>query len=151
VTAQPTLLAHHCTEAGLSQKAIDYWLAAGRQAWSRSMLAEAAALLRRGLTLITSLDENRWRQERELNLQIALGQALMASQGWGTEQMSAAYARAHQLAVTLNRPRELLIALQAEFQHQISRAELKRASELAAELRAYGEVSNDVLARVLGY
>jgi predicted ATPase len=25
VAAQPALIAHHCTEAGLSEKAIDYW------------------------------------------------------------------------------------------------------------------------------
>jgi predicted ATPase len=49
VTAQPALLAHHCEEAGLAEKAVAYWLAAGRQAWGRSMVAEAVALLRRGL------------------------------------------------------------------------------------------------------
>jgi hypothetical protein len=37
VAAQPALLAHHCTEAGLTEKAIAYWLAAGRQAWGRSI------------------------------------------------------------------------------------------------------------------
>src|SRR5262249_6365826 len=42
VTAQPALLAHHCTEAGLTEKAAASWFAAGRQAWGRSMLAEAA-------------------------------------------------------------------------------------------------------------
>jgi predicted ATPase len=49
VAVQPALLAHHCEQAGLGEKAIDYWLTAARQAWSRSMLAEAVALLRRGL------------------------------------------------------------------------------------------------------
>jgi predicted ATPase len=32
VTAQPTLMAQHCTEAGLSDKAVGYWLKAGQQA-----------------------------------------------------------------------------------------------------------------------
>ena len=36
MAAQPALLAHHCTEAGLTEKAVEYWLAAGRQAWGRS-------------------------------------------------------------------------------------------------------------------
>jgi len=49
VAAQPALLARHCTEAGLTEQAIAYWLAAGRQAWGRSAAAEAVALLRRGL------------------------------------------------------------------------------------------------------
>jgi len=49
--AQPALLAHHCTEACLIEKAVDYWLAAGRQAWARSAAAEAVALLHRGLVI----------------------------------------------------------------------------------------------------
>ena len=36
VVAQPALLARHCEEGGLTDKAVDYWLAAGRQAWGRS-------------------------------------------------------------------------------------------------------------------
>ncbi len=49
VAAQPALLAHHCTEAGLTEKAVQFWLAAGRLAWGRSAIAEAVALLQRGV------------------------------------------------------------------------------------------------------
>jgi predicted ATPase len=49
VAAQPALLAHHCEEAGLTEKAVEYWLAAGRRAWERSATAEAVGLLRRGV------------------------------------------------------------------------------------------------------
>jgi predicted ATPase len=41
VAAQPALLAHHCTEADLTEKAIEYWSAAGQQAWRRWAAAEA--------------------------------------------------------------------------------------------------------------
>src|SRR5262249_32094805 len=74
VAAQPALLAHHCSEAGLTEKAIDYWLAAGRQAWARSAAAEVLALLHRGLALVSALPDTPPRQERELDLQIALRQ-----------------------------------------------------------------------------
>ena len=47
VTAQPALLAHHCAEAGLDQKAVEYWLKAGRQAVTRSAMTEAEAQLNR--------------------------------------------------------------------------------------------------------
>ena len=40
--AQPELLAHHCTQAGLVEKAVDYWYKAGRQAMARSATVEAA-------------------------------------------------------------------------------------------------------------
>ncbi|HEY2438150.1 MAG TPA: hypothetical protein VGH93_13290, partial [Solirubrobacteraceae bacterium] len=88
VATQPALLAHHCTEADLTEKAVDYWLAAGRQAWGRSMLAEAVALLRRGLTLVPGLPDDDWRRETELDLQIAFGQALIASRGWGASELA---------------------------------------------------------------
>jgi predicted ATPase len=66
VAAQPALLAHHCTEAVLTEQAVAYWLAAGRQAWARSAAAEAVALLRRGLVLVPALPDGDWRREREL-------------------------------------------------------------------------------------
>jgi predicted ATPase len=108
VAAQPALLAHHCEEAGLSQKAVECWLAAGRQAWARSAVAEAAALLRRGLTMVPALPDGDRRQGTEFELQIALGQALIANKGWGVSEVGEAYARAQQLAAELKRPRELL-------------------------------------------
>jgi hypothetical protein len=151
VASQPELLARHCTEAGLTEKAIDYWLAAARQAWSRSMVGETVSLLRHGLALIPAEIATSWGQARELELQIALSQALMANKGWGAEGVSETYARARQLAAMLNRPRELLFASQGEFQYQISRSNLMRARELAAELCSRGEESGDVPTRVLGY
>ena len=87
VTAQPALLAHHCEEAGLTEKAIAYWLGAGRQAWGRSATAEAVALLHGGLALVPALSDSDWRRETELDLRIALGQALTASQGWSAPEL----------------------------------------------------------------
>src|SRR5262249_7602350 len=84
VAAQPALLAQHFTEAGLAEKAVEHWLIAGRQAWGKSMLSEAVALLRRGLAEVPALPDNSWRWEREFDLQIALGQALVESRGYST-------------------------------------------------------------------
>ena len=151
VAAQPALLAHHCTEAGLTERAVEYWLAAGRQAWGRSATAEAVALLRRGLALVPALPDGDWRRERELDLQIALGQALCVLQGLGAREVGEAYRRARQLALTLNRPRALLFALQAEWLYRRHRADLRGALQLAAELRDLGEVRGDVAARMMGY
>ncbi len=109
IAAQPALLAHHCEEAGLSENAVDYWLAAGRRAWGRSMLADAVALLRRGLALVPGLPDSDWRLQREFDLQIALGQALCHFQSWGAPETGEAYARAQQLSVKLNRPRDVPI------------------------------------------
>jgi predicted ATPase/class 3 adenylate cyclase len=151
VAAQPELLAQHCDGAGLTEKAVDYWLVAGRQAWARSMSMEAVSLLRRGLALITTLPETDWRREHELDLQIALGQALIAIRGWATQEMGEAYARARQLAETLNRPREILFAMQGEFQYHVSRADLNRARQLSALMCDKGESERNIPMQVLGY
>src|SRR5260370_38185639 len=45
---QPETLAHHLTEAGLIEKAIGYWLPAGKNAAQRSANLEAIAHLQRG-------------------------------------------------------------------------------------------------------
>jgi tetratricopeptide (TPR) repeat protein len=149
VAAQPALLAHHCEEAGLAEKAVEYWLAAARQAWARSAAAEAVALTRRGLALVPALPDVDWRRERELDLEAALGQALFASRGWTAPEVSEAYARARELAATLNRPRAHLSALYGQWTYHVNRLDFNRARQLAAEMRRLGEDSGDVAARML--
>jgi class 3 adenylate cyclase/predicted ATPase len=150
VAAQPALLAHHCEAAGLTEKAVKYCLAAGRQAWRRSMLPEGVALLRRGLALVPGLPDGDWRRETELELQIALGQALIASQSWGAREVGEAYARARELSLALNRPRALLFALWGQWVYHNCRADLERARHLAKEMRDLGETTGDVPTQVLG-
>jgi predicted ATPase len=73
VDTQPEVLARHCAEAGLTEKAVVYWLRAGRQAIARCAMTEAVAQLRKGLDLLSSAPDGAARQEQELNLQITLG------------------------------------------------------------------------------
>jgi hypothetical protein len=150
VAAQPALLAHHCAEAGLDEPAVTYWLAAGRQAWARSALAEAVSLLRRGLALVPAVPDTDRRRETELDLQIALGQALAARWGWGAPELNEVHSRARELALAMNRPRALLFALWGQFSEHWARADLKRARRLAAELRELGEATGDALMQVMG-
>jgi predicted ATPase len=92
VAAEPAILAQHCTEAGLAEKAISYWLKAGQQSIARCAITEALAQLRKGLDLLASIPDGTARQEQELDLQITLGHALMAAKGLaGTSCTSDAY------------------------------------------------------------
>ena len=54
---EPELLAHHCTEAGLAEQAVDYWRRAGALALARSATLEAVAQLSRGLELLPGLPD----------------------------------------------------------------------------------------------
>jgi predicted ATPase/class 3 adenylate cyclase len=150
VTAQPALLAHHCEVAELSEKAVDYCLTAGRRAWARAATAEAVALFRRGLALVPDLPDTDRRRETEFDLQIGLGQVTIASRGWAVPELGEAYARARELASTLNRPRALLSALYGQCTYHAFRADLEGAQQLATQNRNLGESSGDAAAQIIG-
>jgi predicted ATPase len=82
VTAQPTVMAQHSSEAGLSEKAVDDGLKAGQQAVARSAVTEAVSQLQKGLDLLASVPDGDWRRQRELDLLLALRPALMATKGY---------------------------------------------------------------------
>ena len=81
MTAQPALLAHHCAEAGLADKAVVYRLKAGQQAMARSATREAVAQLQKGLDLLATLPDGPWRRQRELDLLKTLRPAAAATKG----------------------------------------------------------------------
>jgi predicted ATPase len=66
--AEPAILAQHCTEAGLDEKAVSYRLKAGQQAVARSAMAEAVTQLEKGLRFLTTMPSSPGRQQQELDL-----------------------------------------------------------------------------------
>ena len=94
VVLQPELLARHCAEAGLVEQAAEYLLKTGQQAVARGALTEAVAQLRKGLDLLSGVADSAASQERELNLQITLGQALIATKAHSAPEPGEAFSRA---------------------------------------------------------
>jgi class 3 adenylate cyclase len=78
-STQPELVAHHYTEANCPAQAIAYWLSAGVAAASKSANLEAIDQFRSGLALVEALSDPRERAEHELDFQMALGPALVAT------------------------------------------------------------------------
>jgi class 3 adenylate cyclase/predicted ATPase len=93
----PELVAHHWTEAGNVERAVTGWLAAGRRAAERSEYREAIAHLRTGLALVAGLADAGVRRERELALLLALGPALITTEGGGKPEVRAVYQRSLEL------------------------------------------------------
>lgn len=62
--AQPALLARHCAEAGLAERAVGYWLKAGQQAMKRVAMMEAVAQLQKGLDVLAGLPDGPWHRHR---------------------------------------------------------------------------------------
>ena len=147
--SQPELLAHHFTEAMKAERAVEYWKKAGQQALARSAMIEAGALLRKGLSLVSSLSDSPRRLEHELDLQIPLGRAVLAVQGFGASEAADIYARARLVCEQI-RPHQLLPVVFGQWIYHLNRDDMERAQELAADIRQLGEIQDDIVARVAG-
>jgi len=95
----PEILAHHCTEGGLLEKAVAYWYRAGRHSEARGALVEAISQLRTGLRLIADLPNTQERARQELDLQIALAGALRSVKGFWHPEVAETFSRAHSLVL----------------------------------------------------
>ncbi|HYZ33461.1 MAG TPA: AAA family ATPase [Crenalkalicoccus sp.] len=148
--AEPELLAQHCTEAALAERAVDYWQQAGRRALARSATSEAVAHLTRGLEMLAELPGGPAHWRRELGLQLALGQASLAAKGFAAPETGRAYARAGELCRGAGDVPEFFPALYGRFIVHFQRGELAVAHEAARELLRSAESRGDAAARVTG-
>src|SRR5262249_464780 len=134
VEGQPELLAYHYTEAGLIEKAVHYWYHAGQKAIERSAHVEAIAHLRQGLELLETLPEPPQRLQREVDMLIALGASLTATQGQTAPEVQQTYTRAWQLCHHLAAPQQLFPVLRGLWHSTHVRAEYQRAHGLGQQL-----------------
>ena len=79
--SQPELLARHCTEAGLIEKAAGLWGKAGQRSLERSALVEAVEQLTRALDQIATLPATPALRREQIKLQVALITPLMHVKG----------------------------------------------------------------------
>jgi class 3 adenylate cyclase/tetratricopeptide (TPR) repeat protein len=151
VTAQPELMAQHCAEAGMPDRAVGYWLKAGHQAIRRSAMTEAVAQLQKGLDLLTSLPDSSWHRQQELDLLLALGRALLVAKGYAAPVVGEVFARARALAEQLNRSDCLAKLLYGQWVFHAVRSELRAALALAERMEQIGEAQDDVGLILLGH
>ena len=92
---QPELLAHHFTQADLTNAAIEWSGKAGEKALRRSAFEEAISHLGKAIEMAdTAGDGSVTSPSQRLKLQTSYGQALMLSRGFGSEESKAAFTRA---------------------------------------------------------
>ena len=113
---QPELVAYHYTEAGLPEKAVDYWHSAAHRALERSANVEGVRHIMQGLAALETLSTNAntaaqqvAAEQRELELQTTLGTALIATKGYASPEVEAAYTRARELLETLEKREEIYV------------------------------------------
>ena len=95
--SQPEIPAHHCTEAGLIEKAAGLWGKAGQRSQARSALVEAAAQLTLALEQIATLPGTAALRREQIKLQVALITPLMHVKGYAAAEPKAAAEQARLL------------------------------------------------------
>ena len=150
VVSQPEIVAHHFTEAGLVEPAIEYWLKAGNLALSRSANA-AVGHLKRGLKQVPNIDDPMLRNKWELLLQTSLGNSLQATQGWSADSVKHAYTRALQLCKESGLDEHTFPAVFGLWTWNFLRAALGEAQALAEHLLSTAENVDDSVRKVLAH
>jgi DNA-binding SARP family transcriptional activator/pimeloyl-ACP methyl ester carboxylesterase/predicted ATPase len=126
-------LAWHFREAAIPQKAIHYLLEAGRVASRRSAHDEAIGHFHQALALLEGLPNSAARTQQELELQLALGPALVAARGYAVPEVMQAYLRARELIPHAEKSAHLFQILLGLWGFYLVRAELDTARELAEQ------------------
>ena len=102
--SEPEVLAHHYREAGRAQEAAKYWHLAGEVAAQRSANAEAVVHLHAGLADLEKLSATAERDCMELAILKTLGPAVIATEGYGSEQVKNTYERAKAVGEKVGEP-----------------------------------------------
>jgi predicted ATPase len=155
VETQPELLAHHYTEADQSETALRYWQQAGERARQRSANAEAISHLTQGLAVLTALPDTPERARHELDLHIALGNALIAVKGNAAPEVEQTYSRARELCRQVGETSHLLPTLYGLWAYHFVAGKYRRARELGEEFLRLAQRQRDpailVAHRALGW
>ncbi|MBR0707320.1 adenylate/guanylate cyclase domain-containing protein [Bradyrhizobium liaoningense] len=133
---EPEVLAHHFTEAGLGEVALEWWRKAGQQALKRSAYSEAIAHLGKAIAAADQLPDDPRRMMSRLHLQIAYGRALRGSLGHSAPETVAAWTRARQFAADIDDPVELAPVHSGLFNACLTHGELAPMRELADAIRS---------------
>jgi tetratricopeptide (TPR) repeat protein len=136
-------LAVHFEHGQHYTKAIAYHYQAGENAVHRSAHREAIAHLTQGLELLTLLPDSPERVRHEINLQVTLGPALMATKGYAAPEVEQAYTRARVLCEQGEDTPYLLPVLYGLWTLYLGRGDLPAARELGEQFLGMVQHGND--------
>jgi predicted ATPase len=143
VEAEPELLAHHYTEAGLIEQAIPHWQEAGRRAMQRSANVEAIGHFTKALDVLKTLADTSERNKQELRLQVALAVPLAATTGFASAEMEQVYTRARELCEQVGETPQLFPVLYGLWDFYLVRARYQAAHAEAQQLLALVESAQE--------
>ena len=153
---QPELVAHHFTQAGETEPAIEWWGKAGDAALRRSAFQEAIAHLGKAIAMADKAADRASPQieadPRETRSKLHAGYALasMMTKGFGAEETKAALARAEVHAGEIRTPQDWTVLygrISADMMRGDSRAARAGAEAFRKEAEALGLAGHALYAR----
>src|SRR5215472_4602036 len=156
VDKQPEILAHHFTQAGLVEPAIEFWHRAGVRNVRRSAHSEAATHFACALELLDKLPPSQQRDERKLELTLALAIPLIAIHGFGSLRFEESALRAKELSDKLPTSSHRFAAQRVAWNSCLLRQAVPKTVALARDLFRLADADSSpaklaVAHRALGY
>jgi class 3 adenylate cyclase/tetratricopeptide (TPR) repeat protein len=151
VKQRPELVAHHLTEAGEAEKAVEAWQTAAEKASLRAAFAEAEKHYKKALEVLSTVPESPDRAQAELPLQIGLGHVVEVNHGFGSAVQEKVYQRARQIAQQLGDSPQFFFILLGLWSVTNSRSELNASQELTNEMVRIAEREGASMTLVWAY
>jgi len=156
IETQPETLAHHYSQAGLVDLAIEFWGRAGARSVDRSAHHEGVGHFGCALDLLGKLPPSHQRDERELELTLALAVPLIAVHGFGSIRVEECAVRAKDLSDKLPGSQSRFAAQRVAWNSSLLRQPVPKTMGLAVNLVGLAEEDGNpaklaVGHRALGY
>jgi class 3 adenylate cyclase len=148
---QPALLGYHCAQAGLIEKATNYYRLAGERSEARAALAETRALLDRGISLAELLPDSSESRRLRAEALVSLARILHMTRSPSDPEALAAFEKAINLSKTVENPEFLTRALVTRFLNLWRRGSYLAAQQDAQQLIDVGCSRHDPNALILGH
>ncbi|MGH7789233.1 MAG: TOMM system kinase/cyclase fusion protein [Candidatus Binatia bacterium] len=142
---QPEVLALHYERGGQRARALEYWRLAGDLAIRRGAYVESIRHFQEGLGLVATLPPSAALNEAELGLRTSLGVGLIATKGYGAEEVEQNCSRAQALCLDLGDAPHLVPALYGLWTYHLLRDHRDPPGELAARLLQIARAPEQVL------
>jgi predicted ATPase len=136
-------LARHFQATGRAEKAIHYLQIAAQAAVRKSAYTEGINHLRLALDLLAQLPPTDARDQQELTLQLALGQAFIAVKGYGAPDVAQAFTRARELCGQISALPQRFPILYGLYTYYFTRAEHHTARELAEQMWTLAQAQSE--------
>ncbi len=136
-------LAKHFREARITAKVVTYLSQAGKQALKLSANEEAIVHFNEALSLLKGLPDTPERVRQELDLQISLGPALIATKGYAAPEVEQVYTRARELSQQIEDSPQVYKVLLGSWLYYFVRDEFQTAQELGKEFLQLAQRGQD--------